>query len=895
MSLRDRWQQWQAWRARRYLSAHPDIAMGVLRRNEDLAVATLEASHARNGYNAPNAATLLRFDLEAQKGAPQRDTAAYPALTSLGFGGTRPLQRTLPKLSSWNLRRFSEIPPARRAINAITNPILDMPWVIQVRPKVGKKRHEQPEPTSDQQARIEAATAMLERPNNEQTWRELLEMSIEDMTVLGAASIEVQPNHSDERPLFLWPVDTQSIRINAQWQPGDSIFRYSQARGVFYSAMGTTDDVRLQDDELMYIRLNPRTSSPFGYGYLEVAFEVVNSFIGAMEYATRRASNSTPSFAIFLGENTTPDQVRRFQHYWQNEVEGYGSVPLLGGGKAPSVLSMAGAGEDALWLKWQEWLVRIVAMSFGISPMRLGLERDINRCYSADTEILTMAGWKTHDALTDDDFVAVVDPITHEIIYQKPKHIYRYVYEGNMVAAKNSLTDFLVTPNHRMYVGRIEGHGAYGQMQFCEAETLQTMKPQFYELKAVSGVSDVAQNAELQYVTVPDVAVNSYRNYKSRAGFTVDADTFLEFLGYFISEGSVHIGKRPVGTYRVQLCQKDGPTAERMRMVLQAMPCRFEEHIHAPTSMVLWKKQHKPLCMYLAQECGVGAENKRIPSWVKLLPARQLRIIFDALMLGDGTWRITKAWHHGFYTTASKQLADDVQEIAFKLGYRTQIAIHKDALHDSNPRRLPLYRIMVSKRKHAMYYAKNVTYVPYSGTVWCVEVPPYGLFVTRRNGKISIHGNSTAEAQATGDWETVAPVANAIKNHITHWLLWRRLKWTDLEFGWQVKIADELQLATILEKQYGMNSIKVDELREVYERPPLDNGLGDLTKTAYEAAINGAVAQQELSQEQAHEERMAKQAPKVVPRQVAAADEDAADAWLRALVREQRELAAVAT
>lgn len=538
MSLRDRWQQWQTWRATRYLSAHPDIAMNVLRRNEDLAVATLEASHTRNGYKAPDAGTLLRFDLEAQRGAPQRETAPFPTLTNMSFGGRRPLQRTLPKLSSWNLRRFSEIPPARRAINAITNPILDMPWVIQPRRVPGMKQHERVDPTPDQAARITAASAMLERPNNEQTWRELLEMAVEDMTVLGAASIEVQPNTSDERPFFLWPVDTQSIRINVQWQPGDREFRYSQARGVFYSAMGTTDDVRLQDDELMYIRLNPRTSSPFGYGYLEVAFETVNAFIGAMDYATRRASNSTPAFAIFLGENTTPDTVRRFQHYWENEVEGYGKVPLLGGGKAPSVLNMAGAGTDPLWLQWQEWLVRIVAMSFGISPMRLGLERDINR--------------------------------------------------------------------------------------------------------------------------------------------------------------------------------------------------------------------------------------------------------------------------------------------------------------------------------------------------------------------------STAEAQTAGDWETVAPVANAIKDYITHWLLWKRLGWTDLEFGWQVKIADELQLASVLEKQYNINAITVNQLMEVYERPPLENGLGDLTKTAYEAAIMGAITQQEMAQEQEHEERMAKQAPKVAParqparRQAASADEDA-DEWLRSLVREQYELAAVAT
>ena len=35
--------------------------------------------------------------------------------------------------------------------------------------------------------------------------------------------------------------------------------------------------IPLDDDQLMYIRMNPRTHTPFGLGPLEVAFETVNS------------------------------------------------------------------------------------------------------------------------------------------------------------------------------------------------------------------------------------------------------------------------------------------------------------------------------------------------------------------------------------------------------------------------------------------------------------------------------------------------------------------------------------------------------------------------------------------------------------------------------------------
>jgi hypothetical protein len=383
------------WRIRRYLQSNTALALDVLRRDDVLAASAMRGA----------------LELDAKAGAPQRDTVAFPQMSML-YGG-RPLSRALPKITPVALRRFSEYPPARRAINALSNPILDLSWHIDLRRPVGLSAHKAvPPPTHDQQARIVAATNMLLRPNNEMTWREFLEMQLEDLLVFGAGPFEVQQNRSDDRPLFLWPVDAQSVRINASWHPGSATYRYTQARGYVFSAMGTTDDVYLEDDELCYPKLNPRTSTPFGLGYLEIAFGAVNAFIGAFEYAERRASNNTPNFGIFLGENVTIDQVRTWQHYWENEIEGYGKVPILGGGRQPSVFNMQGTGEDALFLRWQEWLVRVIAMSFGLSPMRLGLERDVNRS-TATTQ--SSDDWSTISPVAN----LVRDAITHWILWTR--------------------------------------------------------------------------------------------------------------------------------------------------------------------------------------------------------------------------------------------------------------------------------------------------------------------------------------------------------------------------------------------------------------------------------------------------------------------------------------------
>lgn len=353
--------RWQEWRAARFVSHHQAEVLGLLAQRPEVAMPLMDRW----------------LEARATRLGPERETTPYPVLTSAGLGSAAPLARAVPKPVPFALRKFSESPPARRAINAITQTIADMPWQIVVRQPAGMSQA--PTVTAEQQARIAAATAMLQRPNQEQSGRELFEMVLEDLTVFGGGCLEAQANRTDQRPLFLFPVDTQSIRINMQWKPGAATYHYAQGQGYSFGSQGGTDEIKLRDDELLYMKLNNRTHTPFGLGFLEVAFETVNAYMGAFSYAERRASNNTPNFGLFLGENISIEQVRKWQHYWENEIEGNGKVPIIGGGRQPSVFSMTGTGEDQLWLKWQEFLIRVIAMSFGLSPMKLGLERDVNR------------------------------------------------------------------------------------------------------------------------------------------------------------------------------------------------------------------------------------------------------------------------------------------------------------------------------------------------------------------------------------------------------------------------------------------------------------------------------------------------------------------------------------
>src|SRR5271154_2289560 len=90
----------------------------------------------------------------------KRRTVALPSiLTTYG-----PRADSMPKPTPVNLRRFSETPVARKAINTIKDRISEMRWRIQVRPGRGAAN-------AASEARMQILTANLDAPNPDDSFR----------------------------------------------------------------------------------------------------------------------------------------------------------------------------------------------------------------------------------------------------------------------------------------------------------------------------------------------------------------------------------------------------------------------------------------------------------------------------------------------------------------------------------------------------------------------------------------------------------------------------------------------------------------------------------------------------------------------------------------------------
>jgi hypothetical protein len=393
----------------------------------------------------------------------------------------------------------------------------------------------------------------------------------------------------------------------------------------------------------------------------------------------------------------------------------------------------------------------------------------LKECYSMDTEVLTDKGFKTIDQLTHktldiklnpnyvngieldnngqissiltmkEDFkVACVNPDTNEIEYHKPIELHMSKYTGKMLHFSSKKIDTLVSPNHKMWVSQRHGNN-YSNYEKINAQNL--LKQKNYKLQGTA----FWQGNNDEEVMILNKLVN--------------IDDYLKFIGTVISEGCVDTGvTKSTGYTRGRIivsqltCSKH---QEAMRLSMINFIKNFDLHLteeikirgsgfskHAPKEAWIGTITNKQLTNFIKNEIGFDnkcdSKHKKIPRWVLNLSSNKLNILIDAMLAGDGNIETNLDGYSYKYSTACKELADDVQELLIKC--------NKSPIISSRPcRTCTEYTIAWSdniRGKNPIIYNNNsIQEIDYSGVVWCFEVPT-GLFITRRNGKFAILGNS---------------------------------------------------------------------------------------------------------------------------------------------------------
>lgn len=337
-------------------------------------------------------------------------------------------------------------------------------------------------------------------------------------------------------------------------------------------------------------------------------------------------------------------------------------------------------------------------------------------CFDRETEVLTKRGWKKYFELGKDDKFVTLNK-AGEIEYQEPKRIIIQTdYNGVMYRLKTKYLDIMVTPNHKLLVKRkmTLRKDRHNEMKLRRKIGKSYFFTEYYPEYVVDGYG------KPRWFKKNGKWIIANKDIEFRGGFKME--DFLEILGYYIAEGNIQNNNLIIINQR-----KEHPRKKMIECVKRmGLDYSLYEDKIAIRDPELFEELH-----WLGK-----ASEKHIPDWVLQLSKRYLTILWDALVLGDG-WKTQSS---EAYSTTSRKLAGQVQELLLKMGYAGDICLKES----KNPKWKDCYVIHknvvvleVQKRCTATVKKKLFTeeWIPYEGLVWCVEVPNHTVY-TRRNGKV---------------------------------------------------------------------------------------------------------------------------------------------------------------
>jgi dCTP deaminase len=350
-----------------------------------------------------------------------------------------------------------------------------------------------------------------------------------------------------------------------------------------------------------------------------------------------------------------------------------------------------------------------------------------------DHDVLTMnRGWVPISEIVIDDLVAQLNKQTGKLEYVHPLETLVFDHTGEMYEVETQGVSQKVTLNHRMWI----------QKRYSPR----------YEL--IQAKDMIGKHVRFQSGGSP-IANNDYEiNFGNQIYSGINADNFLVILGIFMAEGWTYICEKDY-IARIEFAANKPRVQEALAEACDMLGLKYSMNIKT----LKWYINHKELATEF-KTLSVGAINKTLPIWTKLLSARQSEILLYSMCLGDG--HETETSLH--YSTSSVKLRDDIQILSQHSGYTAYYTArylpgHTTTLKDGRNITATEISWDIGIRRKRLYPTLNHGHTneqngqieeitQFNGKVYCLRVPSE-VFLVRRNGKCSFTGNSSRHGKST--------------------------------------------------------------------------------------------------------------------------------------------------
>jgi hypothetical protein len=330
-------------------------------------------------------------------------------------------------------------------------------------------------------------------------------------------------------------------------------------------------------------------------------------------------------------------------------------------------------------------------------------------------EVLTESGWKDIRSVVKNETVYCLDSFGKLIL--KPVHtIAEYDIDEELVRVRKKNLYCSFTKDHRVVYNK------FGK------DKLDIDRWSDIDSKSVSLVrSSFEYESKTEFESPLEIFTNQ---------------TFPKFLGWYLAEGSVNQTPRR-SNYKVIITQNKTENHKEIKDLLESTGLNSYYSKNGDFQLL-----NKSLWSYCKQFGKSG--DKHFPKdFLRYASKEQLREAFDSYIKGDGHWQSPKsctAW------TTSKALKDDLQEIAVKLGFKTQHSIRKFDNEKWQDQFVVYFSLSDPITKVDKDKRNDTTLEKFKGKVFCIGVKDTENFIIRQKGYVWVSGNTCNPGGVGGDW-----------------------------------------------------------------------------------------------------------------------------------------------
>lgn len=330
-------------------------------------------------------------------------------------------------------------------------------------------------------------------------------------------------------------------------------------------------------------------------------------------------------------------------------------------------------------------------------------------CFDKNTEVLTDKGWKFFkDINIDTDYFLSREPNNNKIEWVKANYETSYHYKGKMFHYTGRHIDVCITNNHNFYYAVDKGR----------------KKVKDEKIEKVNNINFCGNK---YFVKAGGKWNGEPCEYFDVCGQQIPAIPFARLMGIFLADGSVNTQGA------ITISQTKQQIVDIIENLLQDANIEYSHYFPNDKKSCHTFYIHRKYLPYFQQ--FYNKEYRCVPYEIKNSSIQILKSFIEGTLDGDSDTERRKIY------TGSKTLANDYQEILYKIGLASNLQIQhpKESYLKAENRTIKgkkdWYVVSILKTKYPPIVKDNIFWEDYDDMVYCVTLDKWHTVLTRRNGK----------------------------------------------------------------------------------------------------------------------------------------------------------------